>query len=396
MKINRIVGDIKNKNILLLQGPMGSYFNTLDKKFTNDGANTYRIGFNAGDKFFAQYNHYTAYKDKPENWERFVEEYYQSHKIDKLFVFGDCRFYQAIAIKVAKKFDIEIFVFEEGYLRPNFITLEKYGVNAHSTQPRDRSFYDNLILDNQLKDEIKNLKNFNSTFSKMAREAIIYYWVSNLLKFRYPHYQHHRCFSLSKEFKAGCLNIFRKYVHKITERNLNKEYSSNFSKKYYFVPLQTHGDFQIQTHSKYNNIEDFIEEVMISFSKFAPKDTYLVFKHHPVDRGRKNYKKFINNLAEKLNIRNNIVITWDVHLPTFLKNAIGTIVINSTVGISSLYHNTPTICLGEAIYDIEGLTSKDISIDDFWQNYTKIDRELFDKFKGHLIQTTQINSNFYL
>jgi capsular polysaccharide export protein len=396
MKIKKIVGDVKNKNILLLQGPMGSFFNTLDKKFTKEEANTFRIGFNAGDKFFAQYNHYTPYDNKPDKWEDFISKYYKIHNINKLFVFGDCRFYQAIAIKVAKKLDVEVYVFEEGYLRPNFITLEKYGVNAHSEQPKNRKFYDNLVVDNTLVNEIEHLKNFGSTFPKMAREAILYYWIANIFSFKYPHYKHHRCFSLWSEFKAGCLNIFRKYKYKITEKGLNERVEKELDKKYFFVPLQTHGDFQIQTHSNYENIEEFIKEVLTSFAKYSQKDTLLIFKHHPVDRGRKNHAKYIRNIAYNLGIKDRIIITWDVHLPTFLKHAVGTIVINSTVGISSLYHHTPTICLGEAIYDIEGLTSRNISIDDFWENYTEVDSELFRKYKAYLIKTTQINSNFYL
>jgi capsular polysaccharide export protein len=375
---------------------MGSYFNTLDTKFTNEGAKVFRIGFNAGDEFFAKTEHYTGYKDKPKNWTNFIKNFFITHKIDKLFVFGDCRFYQKIAIEIAKELNIQIYVFEEGYIRPNFITLEEYGVNAHSSQPKDRVFYDNLILDDSLVEEIESVIKFKSTFSKMAKEAIIYYWIANLFYYRYPNYIHHRNFSLWDEFKAGCKNIFRKYKYKITEKGLNEKFENELSKKYYFVPLQTHGDFQIKTHSKYKNIEAFIKEVIESFAKNAPKDTILVFKHHPVDRGRKSHDIYIKNLAYVLGIKNRIMITGDVHLPTFLKNAIGTIVINSTVGISSLYHETPTICLGEAIYDIEGLTNKDLSLDAFWKNYKKVDTELFRKYRAYLIKTTQINSNFYL
>ena len=40
-------------------------------------------------------------------------------------------------------------------------------------------------------------------------------------------------------------------------------------------------------HSKYNSIEEFIEEVLISFSKFAKKDKFIFIKHHPVDREEK-------------------------------------------------------------------------------------------------------------
>ncbi|APW66484.1 hypothetical protein LPB137_11815 [Poseidonibacter parvus] len=396
MKIKKIVGDVKNKNILLLQGPMGSFFNTLDEKFTKDKANTFRIGFNAADEFFANSKNYTGYKDTPKNWGKFISNYYDKHKIDKLFVFGDCRFYQSIAVNLARKINIEIFVFEEGYIRPNFITLEKHGVNAHSIQPKNREFYDNFKLDELLIKEINQAVKFKPTFNKMAKEAIIYYWLANLFYYRYPNYIHHRNFSLWDEFKSGCLNVFRKYIYKVKEKGLNEKFKTELSKKYYFVPLQTHGDFQIKTHSKYKTIHVFIEEVLNSFAKNAPKDKLLVFKHHPVDRGRQNHAKYIRNIAYTLGIKDRVIITWDVHLPTFLKNAIGTIVINSTVGLSSLYHKTPTICLGDAIYDIEGLISKDMSIDEFWENYKEVDVELFRKYRAYLIQTTQVNSNFYL
>ena len=162
----KIVDDVKEKKILLLQGPMGSYFNTLDTKFTNEGAKVFRIGFNAGDEFFARTDHYTGYKDKPKNWQKFVEEFYKKYDIQMLFVFGDCRFYQKIAIDIEKKLQIEVFVFEEGYIRPNFITLEKYGVNGYSPQPKERTFYDNLIFDDNLIEEIKSVVKFKSTFIK--------------------------------------------------------------------------------------------------------------------------------------------------------------------------------------------------------------------------------------
>lgn len=396
MKLDKIVGNVKDKNILLLQGPMGSYFNTLDTRFTNQGAKVFRIGFNAGDEYFARTDHYTGYKDTPKNWVVFVEQFYKKNQIDMLFVFGDCRFYQKHAIAIAKQLDIEIFVFEEGYLRPNFITLEKHGVNDNSTIPRDRDFYDNLDLDDEAIFEMEHLQNFGSTYGKMAWEATVYYFFGNFFYYKYPKYHHHRCFSFLKEGWTGIINFLRKNINIITEKGMNQYFEKELDKKYYFVPLQTYNDFQLRVHSDYNSIEEFIKEVIISFSKHAPEDKYLVFKHHPMDRGKKNYKKYINFYSKYYGIKDRVVITWDVHLPTLLKHSIGSVMINSTVGISSLLHGTPTICLGRAIYDIEGLTCKDMSLDDFWNNYKEVDMQLFKKFRGYLIQTTQVNSNFYL
>lgn len=134
---------------------------------------------------------------------------------------------------------------------------------------------------------------------------------------------------------------------------------------------------------------------MHSFAKFSPKHTQLVIKHHPMDRGRKDYSKYINALSAELGIKNKVIIIHDLHLPSCLKNAIGTITINSTVGLSSLYHKTPTIVLGSAIYDIEGLTCKGMSLDNFWKSHTPPDNTLYEKFRRYLIDISQLNGSFY-
>ena len=97
-----------------------------------------------------------------------------------------------------------------------------------------------------------------------------------------------------------------------------------------------------------------------------------------------------------MNISSRVILVHDVHLPTLLKNAISTVLINSTVGISSLYHKTPVICLGLAIYDIDGLTSKGIDLDTFWNLKLKVDSILFTKYRGYLINKTQLNQSFYI
>ncbi|MDQ7085949.1 MAG: hypothetical protein Q9M36_14020 [Sulfurovum sp.] len=167
------------------------------------------------------------------------------------------------------------------------------------------------------------------------------------------------------------------------------------SKQYFFVPLQTHNDFQILQHSNYGSLEKFIIEVLESFSRYAKEEDSLIFKHHPIDRGRKNYKAFIFEQAVQLGISKRILVLHDIHLPTCLQHAKGTITINSTVGLSSLYHHTPTITLGNAIYDIEGLTMKGSNLDDFWLLQTHPNRVLFEKYRQYIINTTQINGSFY-
>ena len=385
------IGSLQGKNILFLQGPMGNFFKKIDKSFRKKGATTYKIGFNKGDEFYASKSNYTAFKDTHKKWGDFIEDFLLENKIDKIFLFGDCRFYQSIARGVADNLGIEVYVFEEGYVRPHYITLEKYGVNGYSLLPKEAIFYSQLPLK---KIEICPI-HAKTSKSKMIKSAIIYYAISNLFSKQYPYYIHHREFSAMKEFFYGVRDMLRKSIYFFTERNFSEIIQQNLSKKYYFVPLQTHNDFQILKHSNYKSIEKFIIEVLESFSVYAPKNTTIIFKHHPVDRGRKNYNQFIEEQARLLNIETRVFSIHDVHLPTCIKHAKATITVNSTVGLTSVGYGIPTFVMGNAVYDIEGLTNKGKSLDTFWDDYEKPDEVLFRKFRDYLIETTQLNGSFY-
>jgi len=387
--VNKI-GSLAGKNILFLQGPMGTFFRKLDTSFQTRGANTYKIGFNMGDQFFAHKKNYIPFRKKPEEWETFIRNFIQEKKIDKIFLFGDCRFYQRIARKIAYAYNIDVYVFEEGYLRPHYITLEKFGVNGFSQLSRKAEFYNALLEENTPKP-----KHAKQSKTKMVASATLYYALSNLFSYKYPYYQHHRGFSAITEFFHGIRGVWRKGLYKITERKYLDLITNSLSKKYYFIPLQTHNDFQILQHSNYRSIEKFIIEVLESFTHHAPKNTYLIFKHHPVDRGRKNYTSFIAEQAALLEIDERIFTIHDVHLPECLNHALGTVTINSTVGLTSIGYGIPTIALGDAIYDIKGLTNKGTSLKKFWHQHQKPDPDLYKKFTQYLIQTTQLNGSFY-
>ncbi|MGK9789039.1 capsular biosynthesis protein, partial [Salmonella enterica subsp. enterica] len=53
-------------------------------------------------------------------------------RIDAIVVFGSARRHHRIAARLAKSMGIAFWVFEEGYVRPKYITLERDGVNADS------------------------------------------------------------------------------------------------------------------------------------------------------------------------------------------------------------------------------------------------------------------------
>jgi capsular polysaccharide export protein len=143
-------------------------------------------------------------------------------------------------------------------------------------------------------------------------------------------------------------------------------------------------------------VEQFIESTVRSFALHAPADTLLVFKHHPMDRGYKDYSRLISDLARETGMNSRLFYVHDQHLPTMLQYARGVVVINSTVGFSSLDHSTPIKVCGNAIYDLPGLAYQG-KLDDFWRDapHSKHDVTLHRNFRAKLISTTQLNGSFY-
>jgi capsular polysaccharide export protein len=391
MCINRLE-PLAGKRVLLLQGPMGPFFRKLERRLRTMEATTFRICFNGGDRFFANPNSCMDYSQTPAQWRTFITHFYAEKRIDAIILYGDCRFYHLVATAVARQKGIRVFVFEEGYVRPNYVTLEENGVNAHSALPRDADFYRQLPLTPACANHCRGDK---YSFHRWALYTIVYFVFMWLWRHRYPHNDHHRNTNIGFEIIYGIRNCLRKMYLALSEKSFAHAITNGLSKQYYFVPLQVQYDFQISRHSRFNNMEQFIHEVMASFAAKAPRDTHLVLKHHPMDRGRLLFYRFARKLARRLGITDRVHVVHDTHLPTCLKNAIATVTINSTVGIASLFHGTPTMVLGDALYDIQGLTCNSMPLDHFWTGYQPPDLGLFRRFRNYMINNTQLEGSFY-
>ncbi len=382
----KIKKEFNDKNVLLLQGPVGNFFYRLSIEIKKNQARVFKLNFNGGDFFF--YPSGRRCKCAESELENFYEDFFESKKIEAVVMYNDCRLVHAKAIEVAKRLDIDVWIFEEGYLRPYCITFEKDGVNANSFLPRDKNFYLN-----QGKCEKNVIKEISGGFKYMAFSAFLYWLFAFLLAPFFNNKLHHRSL-YPFEFLFWLRSLYRKYFYKITEKKLNDKISS-LEKKYFLAILQVYNDTQIKYHYK-KSIEDFIEEIMLSFANHARAKSYLVFKHHPMDRGYKNYSQFIQELSEKYHIEGRVLYVHDSYLPRLLKNALGCITINSTVGLSAILEGCPTKVCGEAFYDFDGL-SYPKKLQFFWReaHIYKPNPTLVLHFKNYLLKTNQFNGNFY-
>nr|WP_284500098.1 capsular biosynthesis protein [Microbulbifer sp. GX H0434] len=374
---------------VFLQGPLGPFFARLAKRLSAFGVETHKINFNGGDRHFGWADHQVDFTGHARDWSAFFRDYLQRHDIAAVFVYGDCRLYHAEACSVCEALDIPFGVFEEGYLRPDFVTLEWGGVNALSSTDWSLEAIDSY----RPAGREPSLK-VGMTFWQRAAFAVRYYLAARLARSEFPDYQHHR----NRDWKAetGCWlkSFVRKGVYKLTQRSLLPRVLERYSGRFYLFPLQTRDDFQLRTHSDLLSIENAIDVVISSFARNAAEDEALVIKHHPMDRGFCQYRKLIETLARQRGVTGRIFYCHDQHLPTMLKHARGVVTINSTVGISALLHRVPTKVLGRAFYDMEGLThSGDLA--SFWRGADPVDARLFRRFRTYLYERTQLDGSFF-
>ncbi|BEU04040.1 capsular polysaccharide biosynthesis protein [Agarivorans sp. OAG1] len=378
-----------SSNVLFLQGPLGGFFARLARFLSCNGMVTYKINFNGGDRLYAYADQLDDFVGKPEEWSRYLESYLRDYDISQVFMYGDCRMYHRVAIEVANQLSVKIWVFEEGYLRPDYISLEADNVNAASRLPRAPS---TILNDGSSKPQRDS--SVGQTFFHKAFFALSYYFIFFLRQAQYPYYQHHRSGTQWFELCCWARSCYRKVKAYLFHRRKVAGFAEQHKNNFYFVPLQVHNDSQIHHHSKYQSNESFIEEVLVSFAACAPRDSAIVIKHHPMDRGFTHYANYIEDLIKELNLKKRVMYCHDAHLPTLLRQAKGTVTINSTVGLSSVIHLTPTKVMGQAIYDIEGLTSQ-LSLDEFWHSRCAVSETLMRKFYCYLRNKTQINGSFY-
>lgn len=380
---------LAGKRYLLLQGPMGPFFSDLARWLESKGREATNVVFNGGDRFYCRERPVLHYSGTPAQFAHWLKEVWQTYPFDTIVCFGDCRPLHQAARQWAHAKGLRFLAFEEGYLRPHFITLEEGGVNAYSSLPRDPDFYRHLPdmpprIVHPLKPSTR-LRYWHASW---------YYLIAWYHRRSYPNYKHHKSFSPWYEMRCWIRAWRRKHWYAFKERHVLTRLQTQLDNRFYLAILQVYNDSQIRHHSPYDDVRDYINDVMYSFATKAPAAKFLVFKHHPMDRGHRLYGPLIKQLSLKYGVQNRVLYVHDLPMPEMLKHAKAVVTINSTAGLSALIHHKSLKVMGNALYDIKGLTYQG-HLHQFWTAGFKPDVKLLNQFRGYLLETTQINAVFY-
>jgi capsular polysaccharide export protein len=378
----------RHRHILMLQGPNGPFFSHLAQRLRSFGAQITKINFNAGDRFFFKDSCAIEYTGVLGDWPDFLSALVATHGFEAIVLFGQWRPHHRDAGNVAARAGLKLYVFEEGYVRPWWITMEPAGVNELSMLAKIEA--DKLECGTDVEHPVK----FRHAFGRMAAYSAAYFAAGIIGSRQYPNYVHHKPFQVS-EARRWALAFVRKTIYRVTERKTLKRLLAPCSRDYFLIPLQMGNDSQILHCSPWGSNERFIEVVIESFAWHAKADEMLVFKHHPLECGHADYTHVITHAARRHGVLKRIEYVHGGHLPSLLKRSRGVVLVNSTTGIQAMYHGVPVCATGNAFYARPQLTCQN-GMDAFWHKPTPPNRDFFTKFYRFMMQATQINASFYV
>jgi capsular polysaccharide export protein len=377
------------QSFLALQGTASPFFSRLSDALNERGHSVQRVNFCGGDAFYAGKTGVLNYSGNEQNLSAWYSEVLKPGVFTDIVLFGDCRPIHTPVHPIAKHRGVNVHVFEEGYVRPHWITLESPGVNGRSQLPRDPTWY----LERRGHTPPPPCHSTGYNLYERAWHDIRYRAANTFYASRFPHYQSHRPHNGIKEYAGLAMRFSRQKGHNQEAARVTTSVLET-KRAYYVFPLQLNSDSQILEHSPFGSVREAIECVMRSFAINAPSDALLVIKNHPLDTGIVDYRRFSQDLARTLGMQDRLMYIEAGHLPTLLDHAKGVVVVNSTVGLSAVHHRRPLIALGTAIYDMAGMTWQG-GIDDFWRHAEGPDMALYYAFLDHVIHHTQINGDFY-
>lgn len=363
------------RRFLFLQGPPGPFFRDLGSALVQRGAAAFRINFSGGDVRDWP-DGARAYQGLMRDWPLFFDRFVQEHGITDLILFGDCRPVHMRAARLARLRGIHIHVFEEGYIRPDWMTLERDGVNGFSSF--DRRAEAILAAAAELPG-LPDLPPITASFNRRARDSYWHYHsvVTGRLLLRFPFYTSHRKGSIV----ADGIGWIRRFSLRDKRRSQAQETLARLEgQKYFLFPLQLSGDYQIRAHSPFLSMAMALDYVLASFARYAPADTSLLIKEHPLDVGFRNWRRTIRQRSRRYGLTGRVHHIDGGDLQALCENSQGVVCVNSTSGTLALAVGMPVIVLGDAVYDVPGITHQG-SLDRFWQKPETPDMALWEAFR---------------
>lgn len=378
---------------LFLQGPHGPFFAQLAAQLRQAGAATLRTGFNAGDSmFWRDRAGYIPYRGTPGDWAGTCDALLHDHAVTDLVLYGDTRAIHATAIARARKAGVRIHIFEEGYLRPYWVTYEHDGSNGNSRLIQLSLGQIASLTRAGIPDRPVPPGHWGNMRQHVFYGAL-YHWFVLFWNHNYPHFKPHRSLPVAREFRLYLRRLLFMPFQAL-ERMLATFRIRRGTFAYHLALLQLEHDSSFQAHGPFDSQIDFLVCVIAGFADGAPAHHHLVFKAHPLEDGRAPIRREIRRLAKAYGIADRVHYVRGGKLAGLLNAARSAVTVNSTAGQQALWRGIPLKAFGAAVYAKPELVS-DQPLAAFFANPKGPDRQAYRRFRQFLLSTSQLPGSYY-
>jgi capsular polysaccharide export protein len=381
------------KHILFVGAPFGDFAHTIFPALERRNCKVWRVVFDGGDLLETPARNRLIFRNRRKDWVAFIRKAISDLGITTVIVFNDSLPYQHSAMAIAEAQGLETFAFENGYFRPHWITLERHGISARSRLPREIGFYrrEAALLPPA---EYRPLR---SRLRPLVMDSINHYLkayaLAPVLPVEVDYYGPTvvtQTLSYTREYFKRKVTSDERTMARIEEARQKVDGGA----KVFCALLQKPGDTQLTVHSRFMGNLQFIRRVLESFAEDAPAGSILIFKEHPLDFGVEGCPNFVRTLAASFGVGERVFFMSQTTIDVVLGMIDGLVTVNSTGGLGALDRGVPVVCLGDAFYDMPGLTHQH-GLESFWTTAEKPSSADFGAFKAYVIATTQVNGGFH-
>lgn len=383
----------ETKVFLLLQGPHGPFFDRLAAMLREAGATVWRCGFNAGDEFFwSDKKRFIRQTGSNDNWPAHLDQILAEKGVTDIVIYGDVRPVHATACAAIQRDGLRLHVFEEGYLRPYWITYERGGSNGNS-RLRDVSISQMRAI---LRDTALEIRRPPAYWGDMRHHKFygaFYHFLILIANGRFPGWRSHRSITVAEEFSLNLRRFLGGPLSNLTRAVQWRKFRLS-GHPYTMVPMQLEHDSSFLGHSPYRRNSEFVDEVVEAFASAAPRHHHLLFKAHPLEDGRAGNRRAIRAAAARHGVSGRVHYFRGGKLAEMLAHARSIVTVNSTAAQQALWRDLPVKAMGQAVYSKAGLVS-DQTLHEFMANPQPPDPAAYRVFRDFLLQTSQVPGGFY-
>jgi capsular polysaccharide export protein len=376
------------RQFLFLQGLPGPFFSRLATALKAEGVPVHRILFNGGDARDWRHKGGIPWRGSLADWPAFLAGQMAALGITDVVMFNDARPLHAAAREVCMARNIAVHSFEDGYLRPNYITLERGGVNRNSPLPRR---LDAIVAAARGLPPPPPVSDVPASFRRRALDGVRYELASALGARQYPLYRGHRPLPALQEGRGWLRRLARMPLERrrtaISLRHIE-------GRRWFLLPLQLDADTQLRLYSRYGGMAPALAEVVQSFARAAPGDAVLIVKQHPLDPGLADWRGHTLALARAEGVAGRVIYIEGGDVRELLPRCAGLVTINSTTGMAALDQGVPVHVLGDAVYGIPGIVA-DGPLDDFWRRPGPLDTAAYQALRTLMRHECLVHGGFH-